>query len=144
MRGINSFFLLGTVRGDPDQLTSKAGKTYVKFEIEVVTVRRVNGNDEEQHEIVPVTAFGKLAEIIMNYVKHGDPIHVVAHINSTEFRTDTGAVRRSISVVADAVQLIPIGPKQDTIGQSRPAEESLPKLKKVPLNELGEPKELPF
>jgi single-strand DNA-binding protein len=148
MRGINSLFLLGTLRVEPDQLTSKSGKNYVRFELHVLTIRRVNGVDEEQHEIVPVTAFGKLAEIIMKYVKRGDPIHIVAHISSSEFRAAAGTARRSISVVADSVQLLPNGRNQYAGGQSpgpgEPSEQPLPKLQKEPFDENGDLVTLPF
>jgi single-stranded DNA-binding protein len=106
MRGINSLFLLGTLHGDPEQLTSKSGKNYIRFEMDVTTVRKTNGMDEEVREVVPVMAFGKLGEIVSKYVAPKDPLHVAAHISSNEFRTDTGAIRRSITVVADSVQLI--------------------------------------
>jgi single-stranded DNA-binding protein len=114
MRGINSLFLLGTLRGVPEQLTSKAGKNYIRFELDVVTVRRSNAMDEEVREVIPVIAFAKLGEIVTKYVKAGDPLHVVAHISSTEFKTDAGAIKRSVSVVADSVQLIPNGRKGDS------------------------------
>ena len=113
MRGVNSLFLLGILRGEPEQLTSKVGKNYVRFELDVVTVRRVNGVDEEQREIVPVVAFGKLGEIVSKYVAPKDPLHIMAHVSSTEFRTDAGPTRRSISIVADSVQLIPNGRKEE-------------------------------
>jgi single-stranded DNA-binding protein len=113
MRGINSLFLLGTLRGEPEQLTSKAGKNYVRFEMDVVTVRRTNGMDEEMREIVPVVAFAKLGEIVTKFVKPGDALHVAAHISSTEFKTDTGATRRSTSVVAESVQLLPNGRREE-------------------------------
>jgi single-stranded DNA-binding protein len=150
MRGINSLFLLGTLRGDPDQLTSKSGKNYVRFEIELVTVRRKDGMDEEQREIVPITAFGKLGEIVVNCLNPGDPVHVVAHISSNEFKTEAGATKRSISVVADSVQLIPTGRKPDASGQSQQRVEQSSqwtkpvKLGEVPVNEHGEPTTLPF
>jgi single-stranded DNA-binding protein len=115
MRGINSLFLLGTLRDEPETLTSKGGKNYIRFEQDVMTVRRINGVDEEQREIVPVVAFGKLGEIVSKYVVPKDPLHVAAHISSNEFKTDAGAIRRSISVVADSVQLIPNGRKEDRI-----------------------------
>jgi single-stranded DNA-binding protein len=102
----------GTLRAEPEQLTSKAGKNYIRFELDVVTVRRANGMDEEQREIVPVMAFGKLADIVTKYIKPSDPLHVSAHISSNEFKTDAGATRRSISVVADSVQLIPNGRRE--------------------------------
>jgi single-stranded DNA-binding protein len=114
MRGINSLFMLGTLRGVPEQLTSKAGKNYIRFEMDVVTVRRVNGVDEEQREIVPVVAFGKLGEIVSKYIAPKDPLHVAAHISSNEFKTDAGVTKRSISVVADSVQLIPNGRKGES------------------------------
>jgi single-strand DNA-binding protein len=113
VRGINSLFLLGTLRGEPEQLTSKAGKNYIRFEMDVTTVRRTNGMDEEVREVIPVTAFGKLGEIVSKYVKPGDPIHVAARISSTEFKNDAGATRRSVSILADAVQLLPNGRKED-------------------------------
>jgi single-stranded DNA-binding protein len=105
--------MLGTLRGEPEQLTSKAGKNYIRFELDVATVRKTNGMDEEVREIVPVVAFAKLGEIVSKYVAPKDPLHVVAHICSTEFKTDAGGTRRSISVVADSVQLIPNGRKGD-------------------------------
>jgi single-stranded DNA-binding protein len=112
MRGVNSLFLLGTLRAEPEQITSKAGKNYIRFELDVTTVRRSNEMDEEIREVIPVTAFGKLSEIVTKYVKPGDPLHVVAHISSTEFRNDAGAIKRSVSVLADAVQLLPNGRKE--------------------------------
>ena len=113
MRGVNSLFLLGTLRGEPETLISKAGKNYVRFEWDVVTVRRANGMDEEQREIVPVVAFSKLTEIVSKYVAPKDLLHVVAHISSNEFKTDIGTSKRFVSVVADSVQLIPNGRKED-------------------------------
>jgi hypothetical protein len=75
MRGINSLFLLGTLRGEPEQLTSKAGKNYIRFEMDVTTVRRTNGMDEEVREVIPVTAFSKLGEIVTKFVKaDGSPV----------------------------------------------------------------------
>jgi single-stranded DNA-binding protein len=109
MRGLNSLFLLGTLRGEPEQLTSKAGKNYIRFEMDVTTVRRTNGMDEEVREVIPVVAFGKLGEIVSKFVASKDPLHVVAHISSTEFKTDAGATRRSVSVLAESVQLLPNG-----------------------------------
>jgi single-stranded DNA-binding protein len=106
--------MLGILRGEPEQLTSKAGKNYIRFEMDVTTVRKNNGMDEEVREIVPVVAFAKLGEIVTKYVEPGDPLHVVAHISSNEFKTDAGATRRSISVVADSVQLIPSGRKGES------------------------------
>jgi single-stranded DNA-binding protein len=116
MRGINSLFLLGTLRGQPEQLTSKAGKNYIRFEMDVTTVRRTNGMDEEVREVIPVTAFNKLGEIVTKYVKPGDAIHVVARISSNEFKTDTGVTRRSTSVIAESVQLLPNGRREAANG----------------------------
>jgi single-stranded DNA-binding protein len=73
MRGINSLFLLGTLCGEPEQLTSKAGKNYSRFEMDVTTVRKTNGMDEEVREVIPVVAFGKLGEIVGKYVARKRP-----------------------------------------------------------------------
>jgi single-stranded DNA-binding protein len=113
VRGINSLFLLGTLRGEPEQLTSKSGKNYIRFEMDVVTLRKANGIDEEVREVVPVIAFGKLGEIVRKYIGLKDPLHVVAHISSNEFTANAGAVRRSVSVVADSLQLISNGRKEE-------------------------------
>jgi single-stranded DNA-binding protein len=112
MRGINSLFLLGTLRSEPEQLTSKAGKNYVRFEMDVTTVRKTNGMDEEVREVIPVTAFSKLGEIVSKYVKPGDSLHIMGRISSNEFKTDAGTTRRSTSVVAESVQLLPNGRKE--------------------------------
>jgi single-stranded DNA-binding protein len=73
MRGINQLFLLGTLHDEPETLTSRAGKNYVKFELVVLTVRRKDQMDEEQREVVPVTAFGKLRHEVTNTGPPGPP-----------------------------------------------------------------------
>jgi hypothetical protein len=65
--------------------------------------------DEEVREVVPVMAFSKLGEIVSKYIGLKDPLHVVAHNSSNEFTTNAGPV----SVVADSVQMIPNGRKED-------------------------------
>ena len=67
-----------------------------------------------QREVVPITVFGKLGEIVTKYVVPGDPVHVMARVSSTEFKADSGATRRSISVIAESVQLIPKGRKEES------------------------------
>jgi single-stranded DNA-binding protein len=68
--------------------------------------------DEEVREVVPVMAFGKLGEIVSKYVAPKDPLYVAAHISSNELSTETGATRRSISIVAGSAQLISNGRKE--------------------------------
>jgi single-stranded DNA-binding protein len=113
MRGINSLFLLGTVRDEPEQLASEAGKNYIRFEMDVKAVRKTNGMDEEVRELIPVVAFEKLGEIVSKYVAPKHPLSEAAHISTNEFRTDTGVTRRSITIVADSVQMLPNCRKED-------------------------------
>jgi single-strand DNA-binding protein len=113
LRGINCIFLLGTVRREPESLTSRTGKEYAKLELDVTTVRRQgNGVEEAVTEIVTVTVFGKLGEIVTRYVHRGDPIHITAHVSSSEFRTSSGETKRSVSILADSIQLLPNGRRE--------------------------------
>jgi single-stranded DNA-binding protein len=108
VRGINQFFLLGTLHSQPDVLTSRGGKSYVKFELAVTTVRRTDGKDEEQHEIIPLVGFGGIASLLERYVKVNDPVHVSGRIQSFEYESAKGK-RRGLSIVAESLNLLPSG-----------------------------------
>ena len=116
MRGINNLFLLGSLHAEPEVSTAKSGKSYTRFELDVRTVKRVNGVDEEAREIVPLVAFGKVGELITRYVQVGDALHVVARVQSSEYKTDRG-MRRSVSIVTETVNLLPNGQQKGGSGE---------------------------
>jgi single-strand DNA-binding protein len=74
MSSVNSVAILGNVGQDPE-IKNTAGGTVAKLSI--ATTRRTKAKTTDWHR---VTVFGKAAEIVEQYVKKGDRIHIQGRI----------------------------------------------------------------
>ena len=134
--GFNQAILLGRLCSLPEQLTTKAGKVFIKATI-AVSVHRKNsdGIGEEHTSFVPVTMFGKTAELFIKYIQKGDMVHLVGRLDSNEWKTQEGKARLSLSFVVEQLNFLP---------NERAKAKAAPKPKEPELNEYGEPTDIPF
>src|SRR5690349_23957387 len=88
MSGFNQAILLGRLETQPEVLTSKSGKAY-KAVISVTTYRKnAEGSGEEFRTNVPVTLFGRQAEVFQKRVRPGDMIHLTGRLDGNEWQRD--------------------------------------------------------
>jgi single-strand DNA-binding protein len=132
--GFNQAILLGRLCALPEQLTAKSGKIFIKATIAVSVHRKnPNGIGEEHTSFVPVTMFGKTAELFLKYVGKGDMVHLVGRLDSNEWKTQEGKARLSLSFVVEQLNFLP-----------NERAKAAPKPKEPELNEYGEPTDIPF
>ena len=155
MSGYNSAAILGRLVGPPEELMTKNGKLFIKAVI-AASVHQKNGDgvSEERTSFVPVTIFGRTAEIFGQYVQKGDMVHLVGRLDSNEYTTTSGEKRLILSFIAEIVNLIPNAKaQQKTDADTRPKpqpkrqEASQPAAQRRPqpnFNEYGEPDDIPF
>ncbi len=149
MSGFNEAIVLGRLVAEPEQPTSKGGKRFVKATIAVSSYRQNgDGKGEERTSFIPVTIFGRQAEVFLKYVQKGDMVHVVGRLDSKEWKTESGEKRLSLSFVVEQLNLLPnerAKPKQKP--QPKRPDETPPEEKRSrqpEVNEFGEPNEIPF
>lgn len=144
MSGHNSATILGRLVAPPEQLTTKNGKLFIKATIATSVYRQtVDGKSEERTTFIPVTIFGRQAEVFLNHVHKGDMVHLVGRLDSNEWKTESGEKRLSLSFVVEQLNLLPneqARPQQKP--SSRRPEEN--RQHEPALNEEGEPNEIPF
>lgn len=139
MSGYNSVVILGRLTGPPEQLTTKNGKLFIKATIATSVYRQnPDGKNEERVSFIPVTIFGRQAEVFLNHVHKGDMIHLVGRLDANEWKTDAGEKRLSLSFVVEQLNLLPNDRKpkaQAPAGQ---------KARQPERNDDDEPDDIPF
>lgn len=115
--GMNKAFVLGNVGRDP--VVRQAGDTHVANFSLATTDRRFKDKatgqpKTEWHNIV---AWGKLAEIIDQYVNKGDKLLIEGRIQTRSWETDSGEKKYMTEIVADQMEML------SSRGEAKPAPE---------------------
>ena len=71
-----------------------------------------DGQQQERTEWVRGVAFGKLAEIMDQYVKKGSPLYISGRMKTDKYQAKDGTDRYSTNIMIDQMQLL--GGKQDS------------------------------
>lgn len=74
--------------------------------------------DKEGVEWVPISAFGKLAEICQQYLRKGSQVHITGRFKTNEWTDRDGNKRKDTSITADNMQML--GGKNDGQRQDAP------------------------
>lgn len=108
MASVNKVILLGNLGKDPKIYKSEASGTSMAL-ISVATSRKYKGKDGnlvEQTEWHNVTAYGRQAEIINDYMRKGSSIYLEGRLQTREFTDKQGEKRWSTSVIVENFQMI--------------------------------------
>jgi single-strand DNA-binding protein len=153
MSGFNHAVLLGRLVAPPEELTTKGGKLFLKAVLATsVHQKNSDGASEERTSIIPVTIFGRTAEVFGKYVQKGDMVHLVGSLTSNESTTASGEKRLWLSFVVEQLNLLPNQhakvqqkpepkPRPQQPERSRATEQRRPQST---FNEYGEPDQIPF
>lgn len=105
MATLNKVMLIGNITRDPE--LRQAGGTSV-CGLGLALSRKYKSKDGEQKEetcFVDVTAWGRTAELIVQYCAKGDPLMVEGRLKLDQWEKD-GQKRSKISVTAENVQFL--------------------------------------
>ncbi|NMZ77528.1 single-stranded DNA-binding protein [Pseudomonas nitroreducens] len=126
-RGVNKVILVGNVGGDPETRYMPNGNavTNVTLATSESWKDKQTGQQQERTEWHRVVFFGRLAEIVAEYVRKGSPIYVEGSLRTREWEKD-GVKRYTTEIVVDVngnMQLLggkPSGDSQQQPRQQRP------------------------
>ena len=108
MASFNKVLLLGNLTRDPELKFLPSQTPVAEFGIACNRkFRTSNGEDREEVTFVDVTAFGKQAEVISQYMEKGKPIFVEGRLKYDQWDDKNGGSKRSkITVVLENFQFI--------------------------------------
>ena len=95
MAGVNKCLLIGRVGKDPESVSFENGGSIAKFSMATSEkyTSKSTGELVESTEWHSVVVGGKLAEVVMKYVKKGSQLYVEGKIKTRQFETKAGEKR---------------------------------------------------
>ena len=128
-RSLNKVMLIGNLGSDPEIRTTGAGTKVAK--ISIATNRQWAGRDgqkQEKTEWHRITFFGKLADIVEQYVTKGDRLYIEGRVEYSQTEDDQGNTRYWTDIVANEMVMLggQNGPGQTQGQPSRPQAQQAP------------------
>ena len=149
MSGVNKVFVLGHLGRDPDVRKTQGGTSVASFS--VATSESFTGSDGEKKEKTEwhnVVAWGKLADVVGQYVKKGSQVHVEGRLETRSWEDKDGVKKYKTEIVAQQIQFCG-GGKGDGERRERPQERHEPARQEqaqyaAPDESFGGDDDLPF
>ncbi len=108
MRGLNKAEIIGYVGADPDVHATNDGTIRSRFNVAINrTWNDTNGQRQQETEWIPCVAWGKVGEIVGEYVTKGRRVYVEGRLHTSSWADETtGEKRYRTEVVAQEVLLL--------------------------------------
>ena len=107
MANFNKVMLMGNLTRDIEMRTTQGGTQVAKLGMAINRKWTQNGESKESTCFVDMTAFGRQAEVLSQYVGKGSPLFVEGRLEySTWEDKDGGGKRSKLAVVVDNFQFV--------------------------------------
>src|SRR6201994_2318571 len=108
MASVNKVILVGNLGADPEVRYLPSGDAVANIRL-ATTDRykdKTSGENKEVTEWHRVSFFGRLAEIVSEYLKKGSSVYIEGRIRTRKWRAQDGTARYSTEIVADQMQML--------------------------------------
>lgn len=121
MPSFNKVILAGNLTRDPELRYTPKGTAVVQLGLAINRHwKDESGNDKEEVTFVDVNAFGRLAEVISQYLKKGRPILIEGRLKLDQWDDrQTNQKRSRLTVVLESFQFLDSGGGGDDHGDQR-------------------------
>lgn len=117
---VNKVYLVGRLGADPQLRYTPSGKAAVSFNLATnASWRNQEGEKQERTDWHRITAWGKLAEVIGEWLRKGSLVHIEGSLQTRKYEKD-GEDRYITEVVARDMEML--GGKQESSGNAAPEE----------------------
>ena len=107
-RGVNKAIIVGNCGKDPEVRYMPSGSAVA--EVSVATTEswkdKQTGEKQERTEWHRITFFGRLAEIVGEYVRKGSQIYVEGSIRTEKWQDKEGKDRYTTKIIANEMQML--------------------------------------
>lgn len=122
MNGINKAIIVGTLGADPESRYTPNGTAIASFRVATNEEwkDKQTGEKKSRAEWHRIEAFGKMAEIIGEYLKKGSQVYIEGKLRTDEYEKD-GVKRYSTKIIANEMQML--GGKDGAKPQAKPVKD---------------------
>ena len=107
-RGVNKVTLIGNLGNDPEVRYGASGNAVANVSLATTESWRDkdSGEQQEKTEWHRVVFFGKLAEIVGEYLKKGRQVYVEGRLQTNKWQDKEGNDRYTTQIVANEMQML--------------------------------------
>jgi single-strand DNA-binding protein len=107
-RGINKVILIGNLGDDPEVRYTQGGSAVANVRLATTESwkDKESGEKQERTEWHRVVFFGRLAEIVAEYLKKGSQVYVEGSIRTNKWQDKEGKDRYTTEIVANEMQML--------------------------------------
>jgi single-strand DNA-binding protein len=125
---LNNCSFIGRLGSNCEGRYMPSGEAVASFSIAVGSQwKNKAGEKQESTEWVNITAFGKLGEICIEYLKKGSQVFVSGRMKTEKYTDKSGIEKYATKIIADKIQMLG-GKRDDNHGtqstQSKPAQKA--------------------
>jgi single-strand DNA-binding protein len=111
---VNKVILVGRLGADPELKYTPSGRAIANFSMATnESWKDRDGNPQEKTEWHRVTAWGKLAEIIGEWLKKGSSVYIEGKLQTRSYDDSNGVKRYITEVVAGSLEMLGNGRKEE-------------------------------
>jgi single-strand DNA-binding protein len=121
MASVNKAIIIGNVGKDPELRYSGSGNAICNLTIATTRSWKKDGEKQEETEWHRVSFFGKLAEIVGEYVRKGSSLYVEGYIKTRKWQDKEGKDQYTTEIVAEEMKML--GGKGDDKPAQKPRQE---------------------
>ena len=106
-RSLNKVMLIGNVGSDPEVRATASGSRVAKFSLATNrSFQDRTGQQQEKTDWHRLTFFGKLADIVEQWVHKGDKIYVEGRLEYSQTQDDKGGTRYWTNVIVSEMMML--------------------------------------
>ncbi len=106
MANFNKVILLGNLTRDVELRHTQSGMALAKFGMAINRKWSQNGEQKESTCFVDLTAWGRQAELLSQYVKKGSQLFVEGRLEYSTWEAEGGGKRSKLEVVVENFQFV--------------------------------------
>ena len=120
-KGFNKVILMGNLTRDVEVRTTASGQSVANFSLAVNrSWRGQDGQQQDQTSFINCVAWGKVGDIIAQYVRKGSPLLVSGRLDQRSYQDKDGNKRSAVEVVVEDFNFVG-GARSDDPSLSAPS-----------------------
>ena len=148
-KGFNKVILMGNLTRDVETRTTPNGQSVSNFSLAVTrSWKGQDGQTQDQTSFINCVAWGKVGEIIGQYVQKGAPLLVSGRLDQRSYKDKDGNKRQAVEVVVEDFNFVGGGRGGDDSSASAPRSSSSNSSKDVVIEDIDDKpidlSEIPF
>jgi single-strand binding protein len=120
-KGFNKVILMGNLTRDVEVRTTASGQSVANFSLAISrSWRGQDGQQQDQTSFINCVAWGKVGDIIAQYVHKGSPLLVSGRLDQRSYQDKDGNKRSAVEVVVEDFNFVGSG-RSDSSSPSAPS-----------------------